>query len=86
MMNSDSQTHTANTILELAAATAANRATMVALTTSVQTLTAQLAATQAQFVTALAQLAATNARNTTGGNACERDSDPNPYGKGRNYC
>ena len=82
----DTQTETANAISDLAAATAADRATMVSLTQSVQTLTTQLAATQAQLVTALAQLAATNAKSTTGGQARGGARVPNPYGKGRHYC
>ena len=64
MLTTQSQTHTANAISELAAATAADRATMVALTTSVQTLTAQLTSTQVQLVSALAELAAINKTNS----------------------
>ena len=82
MMTNQSHTHTANAISEPAAATAADRATMAALTTSVQTLTTQLAATQAQLVAALAA----NATKAAGGRARERDRAPNPYEKGRHYC
>ena len=85
MLTTQSQTHTANAISELAAATAADRATMVALTTSVQTLTAQLTSTQAQLVSALAELAAIN-KNNSRGITRDRNRSTNPYGKGRHYC
>ena len=82
----DTQTHTANAISDLAAATAADRATMVSLTQSVQTLTAQLAATQSQLVAALAQLAAVKPTPAAGGQSRGGVRTPNPYGKGRHYC
>ena len=45
---------TANVILELAAATAADQVTMVSLTVSIQTLTTQLASTHAKLVQSFA--------------------------------
>jgi len=74
------QTHTANAITALSNATAANRATMVALTVSIQTLITQLTSTQSQLVTALAS-------NGTGKRTRDsRDKAPNLYGKVCHYC
>ena len=77
------QTETANAISELAAATAADYANMVSLTATVQTLTTQLASTNAQLVAALA---ANATRLGNGAGHRGRERTPNPYAKGKHYC
>ena len=54
LVDQQNQTNTANTISELAAATADDRTTMINLTATVQILTAQLATTQGYLVATLA--------------------------------
>ena len=69
-------TSTANAINALADATAADKATIVALSTAVQTLTTQLATCQAQ-------LAASRAGTATGK---KWEKPKSPYGPNRHYC
>ena len=72
---------TANAINALADATSADRATIVALSTSVHTLTIQLATTQAQLVACQAELA-----RKTPATPKKWEKQKSPYRPNRHYC